>query len=494
MSADDDDKDIRATQIEAYTWKPGVSIDYAALGLEERPEPATLISATPIGGSIPAPKHGISSAEDTIVVCDFSSVPSTIPRDSKEFWEPPGEWNELDARDVWARQMQLALDRSILDLVVVAWQRHDQNGQTDTENEWAQLNLATALCTLPKSLLRAVIDGRVHRAYLTNQEIQDFLKLNLEEHSNQPGLYYQEFSDDAGNPPSCSDATKILDLLEMYCRDNLDAQEQKIVASIDDRVPLAGAVPLGRRRYLIDKSGSNVPVRGRCHKIRGYVRENRPRIAARSSDPKARLAACWTEVGYAATPSRRFTEHRQHRSSNFIMNLVERIITTCLSRKYTLRQFIILPLFRSQDASVGEKLLTIISSACYWLGGGGFVHYTAGLSNASAAKLADQVWTEIADKVWRGSFFYHNFETLRESMDRRTRYLKLKENIEGMQQSLKALKQRGRDEKELAIEIRKKQKVQSILLEKWTGREVHMSVGSRPLSFLFIWSCSERSY
>ena len=121
-------------------------------------------------------------------------ITSEMNNNKKDLWERPADWKAEDRRDCRAENFQQALDRSIFDLVVVAWAECDRPGQTEEAEKTIMVNLTTNLCSLPKTLIRALIDGRVQKAYKENHEVRKFLQ-HMNGNNDQPSIYYQEFSD-----------------------------------------------------------------------------------------------------------------------------------------------------------------------------------------------------------------------------------------------------------------------------------------------------------
>ena len=104
------------------------------------------------------------------------------------------------------------------------------------------------------------------------------------------------------------------------------------------------------------------------------------------------LVAPVTETGYSNNPIRRLKDHRQHRRSNYIMNLTEAMFAHLYPGMFRIQQLIVYPCFTSDQCWQGEIFTTLLSQG-YTENAGGFSHYPAGNSNGSAyAQLTDRHW------------------------------------------------------------------------------------------------------
>ena len=171
---------------------------------------------------------------------DAATPGATVAKDgnvtrSEDRWQPPLHWNPKDKRDLRARLRQEAFDRSLFDLTVITW--HDRKRKIDTEDQekWAMETIMIAMSSLPRTLIRALVDGLVVQAYIRNPEIRKFLDRNRVKATDQPCIYYQEFADGKGNPPSCSDVRSIVHYLQIYIKPEVELTEKEwaIIAKID---------------------------------------------------------------------------------------------------------------------------------------------------------------------------------------------------------------------------------------------------------------------
>jgi hypothetical protein len=114
-----------------------------------------------------------------------------------------------------------------------------------------------------------------------------------------------------------------------------------------------------------------------------------------------RLSRPLTEVGYATHPNLRLKQHRNHHSSNFLMNLVEIILqqhfpanaSLTKFRGYQLKQHILMNCWDPSHAPIGEAVFSELSQ-CYMDQGKGFSYCHAGLSTGKMTELPLRLWFE----------------------------------------------------------------------------------------------------
>lgn len=138
------------------------------------------------------------------------------------------------------------------------------------------------------------------------------------------------------------------------------------------------------------------------------------------------------EVGYAKNSIERLSAHKGHHNSNYIMKLMEAIFWKFfphvkgdkgkLEPEFFIDQEVIALIWKVDQAEIAEIGLTRLAEG-YIHNGGGFSHYPAGLSNASAHKVAPKIWS--AAQIWmmEKSCFKANHEAelqiLRDQVDKK---------------------------------------------------------------------------
>lgn len=96
-------------------------------------------------------------------------------------------------------------------------------------------------------------------------------------------------------------------------------------------------------------------------------------------NPDSPLSRPLCEVGYATFPLSRLRDHKSHKDSNYLMNLIEAVCKWRFVNKYEIKGYVLFHLFEAAQSTVGEILFSRLSQ-CYMTRGGGFSHYPAGRS------------------------------------------------------------------------------------------------------------------
>jgi hypothetical protein len=103
-----------------------------------------------------------------------------------------------------------------------------------------------------------------------------------------------------------------------------------------------------------------------------------------------------SEIGYTYTTEIRLRNHREHRSSNYIMNLFDSALALKWPQRFSVHQFIMFLCADATQGSIAEILFTRLALA-YTGNGGGFTHYPPGRSNQSAGGFDTEQW----QRWWR---------------------------------------------------------------------------------------------
>ncbi|OAG05986.1 uncharacterized protein CC84DRAFT_1205631 [Paraphaeosphaeria sporulosa] len=104
------------------------------------------------------------------------------------------------------------------------------------------------------------------------------------------------------------------------------------------------------------------------------------------------------ECGYSVNSHVRLAQHRAHKSSNYVMNLVEDICaylyrSDTFSQLFTMQPFIVALLFRPEQAAVVEIFLSGLLQV--WVDeGGGLNAYPAGRSVANPWRVGGAQWVK----------------------------------------------------------------------------------------------------
>jgi hypothetical protein len=115
------------------------------------------------------------------------------------------------------------------------------------------------------------------------------------------------------------------------------------------------------------------------------------------------------ELGYATKPTERLKQHRNHTSSNYLMNLLEDIFQVMHGKKYFIDQYVILHNTHVSHAMYAEILLSRIGLV-YTSQGGGFSHYIAGKSQPGVYKIPEDYWDRVQTKLCEDAAFETRFQ------------------------------------------------------------------------------------
>lgn len=191
--------------------------------------------------------------------------------------------------------------------------------------------------------------------------------------------------------------------IERYTKTVCSAEDYHWAALIDQRWAPSKSWPSeltlqGFRRYLdwrnviVNKTARRCINRRKIlssfnHQLLTRVRQERH--AGRIHTP---FQAAITEVGYSIRPKTRLAEHKQHRSSNYIMNVVDAMLRYRYGGAFTLKQGILFSCWHLAQPWLSEIAFTQLAQG-YVQNAGGFSHYPAGFSNGSA-------WSKTPMKQW----------------------------------------------------------------------------------------------
>lgn len=266
--------------------------------------------------------------------------------------------------------------------------------------EWnsTYTNLVAMLLSMKQEILISIIDGSLSRkAEIPFRDVSNALKKSKRRQS-QPGTYINIPSDRQGYSPTPYQWLTICEQMTTYAAldhsgDGLAALVDKAVAANDewpDRLASKGL-----RRYLDwdfrkqdDIRWRSEPRRDRLHEFVSALRTrcNREVNEGRRHAP---LTAPIIEVGFSNDPRRRLSQHRNHSSSNCLMNLAEALLQYNWPGRYHLQQNIIYSCWSSSQCWLSEIFLTLLGQG-YIQGAGGFSHCAAGCSNWGAYKGVSQ--------------------------------------------------------------------------------------------------------
>lgn len=273
--------------------------------------------------------------------------------------------------------------------------------------------LATArriLFSCPPSIIRAALSGDIAHAYCNDLQTRQDLDLLLRKQDQQPVIYVQTFCDRRGRSPLLEQWERALDDVESYgvgddWELNLKLDQYRFASRTNTAKAKAGL-----RCYAEGKDAKHLN-----DMIKRFVSRARAELR-RIGGGKVRLS--YNEVGYARDVRNRFKQHRSHRSSNLLMNLVEAALHRHFGDQYSLCQFVVYQIWSPEQAAVAEIIFSRLFSA-YTEGGRGFNTYPAGRSNASAFKVNHETWDELATRAIAQSPLQATYEHVGSKLDSR---------------------------------------------------------------------------
>ncbi|KAF9693411.1 hypothetical protein EKO04_008583 [Ascochyta lentis] len=251
---------------------------------------------------------------------------------------------------------------------------------------------ALILASAPRVFFAAVEGSLVSRMIFDTELQAEYASIQQRAHY-QPSIYIHLLADDQGNAPTPNQYLIIRDMVHDYLSEGQYEHAYTIDNITPPTVPLKASVQ-GHRKYLHTPSTSRSPKRiaalqRLCSGITLRCTQTPPHLH------NAPLRYPPSEIGYALHAHRRLAQHRAHRSSNSIMNLVEDTCThlfhaNLLTQHFTMHQFIIYLVFRPSQAAIAEIFCSGLLQC--WVEGGGFNAWPAGRSVASSRRVSGEQW------------------------------------------------------------------------------------------------------
>ncbi|KAI7284375.1 hypothetical protein KC345_g2310 [Hortaea werneckii] len=281
------------------------------------------------------------------------------------------------------------------------------------------------IATHPK-VLDSILRSSLRKDYKSDRELRSILDdLRIHQRAQtRPAVYCQQLADTFGDLPSVDRVRGAISLARSY----VDGSDSQYISRIDRMGNTSRTkkhkIPTHYRRYMFSENAS------------GGLRLSQIRVKRTSAFLDALEKRClnvpvgehhkplpgWlSEFGYTHSTEQRFNNHQNHRSSNYIMNLLSRILDLEWPQQYFLHQFVVFACTAANQASVAEVLFTRLGVA-FIEDGGGFTHYAPGLSNDSAQWYDTTSW-EAATKEKRGQQLYDEMAAKRAETDARIRDL-----------------------------------------------------------------------
>lgn len=262
---------------------------------------------------------------------------------------------------------------------------------TDQSFRWVICMMAS----IDPELLKAIIEGQVARkAEILTTSLSNRLDRILNQTDHPPSIYQNALCDHEGISPTPVQWYEICDLMQLYVDDN-SIEGDDLAAKVDQIIhpsphwPVPARKERGLRRYTewssFLREESYEHASGRRMIIYDFAEQLKKRLDKEIAYGRGHvpLVAPVVEVGFSDRVIKRLRQHRQHKSSNYIMNLAQALFEYQFPRFFCLKQHIIFECFRHDQPWFSEILLTRLSQA-YTTNGSGFSHYGAGFSNGGS--------------------------------------------------------------------------------------------------------------
>ncbi|KAB2579653.1 LisH domain-containing protein [Lasiodiplodia theobromae] len=255
------------------------------------------------------------------------------------------------------------------------------------------------LASTPTPILAEIMGGNLAKAKIEDRNgIAKILRpheerLNLSNGKDAPAIYHILLVDKDGNSPSANELTQVIKVLRKYPNKG----EWELANKIDQMVGsdaknrfTTDTAKQGRRRYLCDLDEYKVKEH-RVQNLEEFCDALERRIQnIPQADRDKPLEAPLRYFGYGDAFTRTKC-HLTHKSSNYIMGLV--------------------------DAVLSEILFTAIGDG-YIDDGGGFSHEPAGSNNWSGQKTTDRQWERAAKWTLKHTPYIQNLELHRKVLEK----------------------------------------------------------------------------
>ncbi|KAH8723711.1 hypothetical protein GQ44DRAFT_709959 [Phaeosphaeriaceae sp. PMI808] len=272
---------------------------------------------------------------------------------------------------------------------------------------------ALVLASAPK-VFAAAVDGNLVERLLNDTNLRTQYAAISERANHQPSIYIHLLADERGIPPTPNQYLAIRGMVLDYLT---DGQVSGYAWQLDNVTPPSvskSASAKGVRKYLHTNHRSSTRVKTFYRFCEGVQRrwEETP-VSLRDIPFQFPPGEC----GYSKDSHTRMAMHRMHRSSNYVMNLVEDICTFLYRSGYfhqhfRMHQFIIYLIFRPKQAAIAEIFCSGLLQV--WVdNGGGFNAYPAELSVATAQRVSLTQWSEHESWVRERSPIKENMEIQR---------------------------------------------------------------------------------
>lgn len=267
-------------------------------------------------------------------------------------------------------------------------------------------SLSRLVGSVPVETMTACITGQLPREiHRKGSKVRAEAKKLYVKGSRSPMIYYNSVTDPSGMSPSAAQYLLIVGDLRRYAKAYPSADDLEWIWSIDHvhNPPKSWTRAYnkrGLRRYLdwkgksLSKGKSYDKNRAKIVNLFANALEKRCQATEQDGNPHQPLLEAIAEIGYTIAPMVRLRDHRNHRSSNYLMNLTEALLRNRFGG-FGLTQAVLFAVCDDFHAWLGEIAFTQLVQA-YTYNARGFSHFPAGFSNGSAwRKISSEQWSDL---------------------------------------------------------------------------------------------------
>ena len=277
--------------------------------------------------------------------------------------------------------------------------KYENSGVINNTDRITLLRECALILASAPSVFAAAVDGNLVRRLLTDSDLQaEYEGIQARAH-DQPSIYIHILTDNDGNAPTPNQYLIIRDMVMDYITPGSSSKHASQIDNISLPQVTEQASRQGYRKYLHTSKRSSKRVETLQRFCQGV--QNRW-LETRASLRDAPFEHPPGECGYSRDTHTRLAQHRNRKSSNYVMNLVEDICaylhrTGTFVQHFWMHQCIIYLIFRPTQAAIAEIFCSGLLQV--WVeNGGGFNAYPAGRSVESARRLSMDEWD--AHELW----------------------------------------------------------------------------------------------
>ena len=270
------------------------------------------------------------------------------------------------------------------------------------------------LAPMPWELLRCVVDGtfpkKAARIQTDTWYALESEKRKVRSDVKQPAAYINYIADESGVCPSTRQWLHVLDCIERYEGDTLESTELALETdAYRPRIYWPKKLTRDGFRKYLDCEHANPPFpavwsknEDRRRRLRKFVKAARDRLSLSTGrDDTEPLPYTTIHVEFSVDVEERLNDHRNHRDSNFIMNLVEAVFARCYPGAKILQQKVLYACWHEMQSWWAEVVFTHVGQGFIHDEDFGFAYHPAGTAatNDDGARLGGDFWRSYCEAM-----------------------------------------------------------------------------------------------